>query len=186
MPALRIDQILVPVDFSNCSLEGLRYAIQFAQKFGAKITALHVLDLGYAQPKDILATRDLTPFARAARKEGQEQMRRFVRRAKFRGVRFETAFVIGTPVEQISDFALAKDFDLIITSTHGLTGFKHVLIGSIAEHLMRESRVPILVVPSHPEVRAANLTSTRTRRPQRRQKNEKERKGKQGAIRPRS
>jgi nucleotide-binding universal stress UspA family protein len=49
-PALRIDKILVPADFSRCSLEGLRYAIQFAQKFAAKITVLHVLDLGYSQP----------------------------------------------------------------------------------------------------------------------------------------
>ena len=160
-PALRIDKILVPVDFSSCSLEGLRYAIQFAQKFAAKITVLHVLDLGYSQPMDIRATQDLTRFARAALKDAQEQMRKFVRLVKFGRVRFDTEFVIGTPVEQISDFALAKDFDLIITSTHGLTGFKHVLIGSIAEHLVRQSRVPILVVPSHPEVRAANLAGAR-------------------------
>lgn len=163
-PALRIDKILGPVDFSSCSLEGLRYAIQFAQKFAAKITVLHVLDLGYAQPMDVHA-RDLTWFARAAIKYAKEQMRKFVGRAKFGRVKFATEFVIGTPVEQISDFALARDVDLIITSTHGLTGFKHVLIGSIAEHLVRQARVPILVVPSHPKVRAANLTGARAWRP---------------------
>jgi Universal stress protein family len=87
-------------------------------------------------------------------------MRKFIRSVKFGPVRFNAEFVIGLPVEQISDFALAKDFDLIITSTHGLTGFKHVLIGSIAEHLVRQSRVPILVVPSHPRVRADNVAGT--------------------------
>ena len=91
-------------------------------------------------------------------------MQKFVRPVKFGRAKFDTKFVIGTPVEQISDFALAKDFDLIITSTHGLTGFKHVLIGSIAEHLVRQSRVPILVVPSHLEVRAANLAGARKAR----------------------
>jgi nucleotide-binding universal stress UspA family protein len=176
-PALRIDRILVPVDFSGCSLDGLRYAIQFAQEFGAKITVFHVLDLGYSQPMDIHATRELTRFARAEVKDAMEQMRKFVRLVKFGRVKVDTEFVIGTPVEQISDFALAKDFDLIITSTHGLTGFKHVLIGSIAEHLVRQSRVPILVVPSHPEVRVANLADARKGRPQLRRKNM----GKRGA-----
>jgi universal stress protein E len=181
-PALRIDKILVPVDFSSRSLEGLRYAIQFAQKFVAKITVLHVLDLGYSRPMDVHATTDLTRFARAALKDTQEQMRKSVRLVKFGNVRFETAFVIGTPVEQISDFALAKDVDLIITSTHGLTGFKHVLIGSIAEHLVRQSRVPILVVPSHPEVRAANLIGAREWQPHFHQKTESDRNGQQGAV----
>jgi nucleotide-binding universal stress UspA family protein len=163
-PALRIDKILVPVDFSSCALEGLRYAIRFAQEFSAKIIVLHVMDLGYAQPMDVHA-RDLTRFARTATKDAKEQMRKFVGRAKFGRVKFATEFVIGTPVEQISEFALARDVDLIVTSTHGLTGFKHVLIGSIAEHLVRQSRVPILVVPSHPKVRAANLTGPRALRP---------------------
>lgn len=181
-PALRIDKILVPADFSSCSLEGLRYAIQFAKKFAAKITVLHVLDLGYSRPMDIHATYDLTRHARAARKDGKEQMRKFVRLVKFGPVRFDTALVIGTPVEQISDFALAQDVDLIITATHGLTGFKHILIGSIAEHLVRQSRVPILVVPSHPEVRTANLTGGSEWQPQLRQKTESDRNGKQGAV----
>jgi nucleotide-binding universal stress UspA family protein len=181
-PALRIDRILVPVDFSSCSLDALRYAIQFAQKFAAKITLLHVLDLGYSRPMDVTATYDLTRFARAALKDARDQMRKFVRLVKFGSVRSDTAFVIGAPVEQISDFALAKDFDLIITSTHGFTGFKHVLIGSIAEHLVRQSRVPILVVPSYPEVRAANLTGAREWHPQWRQKAESDRNGRQGAV----
>jgi len=182
-PALEIEKILVPVDFSICSLEGLRYAIQFAQKFAAKIIVLHVLDLGYSQPLGIHATRDLPRFARAARKDAQEQMRKFLRLARFGGVRFDPAFAIGTPVEQISNLALAQDVDLVITSTHGLTGFKHVLIGSMAEQLVRHSRVPILIVPSHPEIRAANLAGLRVWRPRLRQEKESDGKGKRGAVR---
>ena len=182
MPALRIDKILVPVDFSKCSLDGLRYTIPFAQQFGAKITVLHVLDLGYSQPMDINAPRDLTRFARTAIKDGTEQMRKFVKPLKFGRVRFDSRLVVGTPGEQISDFALANDFDLIVTSTHDLTGFRHVLIGSIAEHLVRQSRVPILVVPTHPEMRAANLASAREWQPRLPQKIGNASKGKQGAV----
>ena len=169
-PALRIDRILVPVDFSGCSLDGLRYAIQFAQKFSSKITVLHVLDLGHSLPMDAHAILDLTRFARTAIKDGKREMQKFIKPVKFGNIRFDTEFLIGNPVEQISDFALKKDFDLIITSTHGLTGFKHVLIGSIAEHLVRRSPVPVLIVPSHPRVRAGNLVSTRKQRSQSHQK----------------
>jgi nucleotide-binding universal stress UspA family protein len=171
-PALKIDRILVPTDFSTCSLDGLRYAIEFAHKFSSKVTVLHVLDLGYSEPMDIRAIPDLARFARAsvtwALKDAREQMRKFVRSVKFGRIKFDAAFVIGRPVERISEFALAKDFDLIITSTHGLTGFKHILIGSTAEHLVRRSRVPILVVPSHPKLRKSNLAGIRKsrRRPQ--------------------
>ena len=157
--ALRVDKILVPVDFSDCSREGLRYAIKFAGKFAARITVLHVLDLGYSDPKDMDVMEHLKGFAgasvRQALKDVRQQMRKFVKTVKFGRTKFKAEFVIGPPVRCISDFAFANDIDLIITSTHGLTGFKHVLIGSIAEHLVRHSRVPILVVPSHPGVRAA-------------------------------
>ena len=168
VPALQIKRVLVPVDFSSCSLEGLKYAIRFAEAFSAKITVLHVLDLGYAEPMYIGMPQGLTRFAREAIKDAKEEMRRFLGPVKFGRTKFGTEFVIGTPVEQISDFAISNDCDLIITSTHGLTGFKHVLIGSIAEHLVRQSRVPILVVPSHPELRRSNLAGRRKsrRRPQ--------------------
>ena len=98
-------------------------------------------------------------------KEVRQEMRKFVGSVAFGRVQADTEIIMGPPVELISDFALTNDFDLIITSTHGLTGFKHVLIGSTAERLVRRSRVPILVVPSHPDVRTANLVGTRKQRP---------------------
>lgn len=89
-------------------------------------------------------------------KEVRQEMRKFVGSVAFGRIRAKSEIAIGPPVEQISEFALANDFDLIITSTHGHTGFKHVLVGSTAERLVRQSRVPILAVPSHPGVRVAN------------------------------
>jgi nucleotide-binding universal stress UspA family protein len=64
---------------------------------------------------------------------------------------------MGAPMQEICTFAEEKDVDLIITSTHGLTGFKHVLIGSIAEQVVRHAPCSVLVVPSHPKIRIANL-----------------------------
>ena len=67
------------------------------------------------------------------------------------------AFTDGSPALDICAFAKDHDVDLIITSTHGLTGFQHVLIGSIAEKVVRHATCSVLVVPSHPKVRMANL-----------------------------
>jgi Universal stress protein family len=57
----------------------------------------------------------------------------------------------------ICAFAKDHNVDLIITSTHGVTGLEHVLIGSIAEHVVRHAPCSVLVVPSHPQTRLANL-----------------------------
>jgi nucleotide-binding universal stress UspA family protein len=164
---LRIDKVLVPVDFSKCSRAGLRYAIEFARIFAAKITVLHVLDLGYSEPKDVETLTHWRGVAgagvRQVLKEVRQEMSKFLKSVSFGRVKADRQITIGPPVRCISDFALANDVDLIITSTHGLTGFKHVRLGSIAEHLVRQSRVPILVVPSHPGVRVADLAGLRPR-----------------------
>lgn len=162
-PSLRIEKILVPVDFSSLSRDGLRYAVQFARTFASEITVLHVLDLGYSEPKEVETMEHRKGFVGASTrqvlKEVREEMRKFLSSVAFGRVRTKSAILIGPPVEQISDFALSNDFDLIISSTHGLTGFKHVLIGSVAERLVRQSRVPLLVVPSHPHLRSTNLAN---------------------------
>jgi nucleotide-binding universal stress UspA family protein len=153
-----IDKILVPVDFSDCSLEGLKYAIHFADKFAAKILLLNAVHFGYAYTADGYGMYDLSRLQEAGCKGAEEQMRRIVRRAKFGGVKFETRVKVGLPVDQICAFAQDNDVDLIITSTHGRTGFKHVLIGSTAEQVVRRANRPVLVVPSHPEERVPRLT----------------------------
>jgi nucleotide-binding universal stress UspA family protein len=168
--ACKIDKILVPVDFSGCSLEGLNYAIRFADRVAAKLILFHAVHLGYAYTSDGYAMHDLSVFTKAARKDAEQQMRQFVRAAKFGGVKFETKIAVGPPLEEICAFAKARDVDLIITSTHGRTGFEHVLIGSTAERVVRHAACAVLVVPSHPKIRAANLTrqAVRTHQPQRR------------------
>jgi nucleotide-binding universal stress UspA family protein len=152
-----ISTILVPVDFSDCSLRGLNYAIAFAGKFAAKIILLHAVELGYAYTSDGYAMYDLSELKKAAQKDAERQMAEFVKAAKFGRVPFGTAIRTGSPVEEISAFAEGRDVDLIIASTHGWTGFKHILIGSIAEQVVRHAPCPVLVVPSHPEIRSEQL-----------------------------
>jgi nucleotide-binding universal stress UspA family protein len=152
-----INTILVPVDFSSCSREGLRYAIEFANEVGAKVTLLHATYLGYIYSSEGTALYDVRGLQNAARENAERQMRKVVRTAKFGRVKYEIAFTDGSPALDICAFAKQHDVDLIVSSTHGLTGFEHVLIGSIAEKVVRRAPCSVLVVPSHPQTRIANL-----------------------------
>jgi nucleotide-binding universal stress UspA family protein len=155
-----INTIVVPVDFSDCSREGLQYAIGFANEFGAKIILIHATYLGYIYSSEGTAIYDVRGLQKAARENAEGQMRKLMESVNFRGVKFETAFPDGSPVLDICAFAKDHHADLIITSTHGLTGFQHVLIGSIAERVVRHAPCSVLVVPSHPQIRSANLAKT--------------------------
>jgi nucleotide-binding universal stress UspA family protein len=160
-PRLTVKKILVPVDFSQCSYQGLRYAIGFASQFGAKIILLHATYLGYIYSSEGTAIYDVRGLQKAARENSERQMRKFIRGAKFDNVKYETAFTDGSPGLDICAFAKGHNVDLIITSTHGRTGLKHVLIGSVAEQVVRRATCSVLVVPSHPHDRIVNLQNNR-------------------------
>jgi nucleotide-binding universal stress UspA family protein len=157
-PSLSINTILVPVDFSDCSRGGLRYAIGFANEFGARMILLHATYLGYIYSSEGTALYDVPALQEAARENAERQMRKLVRAVKFGRVKFETVLTGGSPSVDICAFAEEHDVDLIITSTHGLTSLKHVLIGSIAEQVVRHAPCSVLVAPSHPKMRATKLT----------------------------
>jgi nucleotide-binding universal stress UspA family protein len=157
---MTIRTILVPLDFSECSREGLRYAIWFANQFGAKIIIQHATYLGYVYSSEGTAIYDIRALQDAARENAQRRMRQLVRMARFGRAKVETVISEGSPVLDICAFAKDHDVDLIITSTHGFTGLKHVLIGSIAEQVVRHAPCSVLVVPSHPQTRIAKLAKT--------------------------
>jgi nucleotide-binding universal stress UspA family protein len=159
----RINRILVPVDFSSRSGEGLRYAIGFANEFGAKIILLHVTYLGYIYSSEGTALYDVRGLQEAAREGAERQMRKLVRTINFGRVKYETVFTSGSPVLDICAFAKDHDIDLIVTSTHGFTGLTHVMMGSVAEQVVRRARCSVLVVPSHPQSRLATLAKATAR-----------------------
>jgi nucleotide-binding universal stress UspA family protein len=152
-----IDAILVPVDFSRASFEALEYAIEFADRVAARLIVFHAVHLNLAFSADGYAMCDLSVLIDGARKNAEKQMQEFVRLAKFRGVKFETAVQVASPASEICDFAEERDVDLIITATHGRTGLSHLLMGNVAEQVVRHARQPVLVVPSHPEIRTTRL-----------------------------
>ena len=141
---LSISTILVPVDFSSCSRQGLQYAIGFANEFAARMILLHATYLGYMYSSEGTAIYDIPGLQEAARENAERQMRKLVRTVIFGSAKFETVFTESSPVLDICAFAKDHDVDLIITSTHGLTGLEHVLIGSIAEKVVRHAPCSVL------------------------------------------
>jgi nucleotide-binding universal stress UspA family protein len=122
---------------------------------------LHATYLGYIYSSEGTALYDVRGLQNAARENAERQMRKVVRAAKFGRVKYEIAFTDGSPALDICAFAKEHNVDVITTSTHGLTGLKHVLIGSVAEQVVRHAPCSVLVVPSHPQISGANLAKER-------------------------
>lgn len=157
--ALGFRKILVPIDFSECSMRGLTYAQAFASQFNSRLLLLNSVHFQYYVASDEYARYDLPRLMQYAEKTAREQMHDLVEKTDWGGLRLETSLKIGHAGQQICDGARDCAADLIVTSTHGRTGFKHVLLGSTAEYVVRHAHCPVLVVPSHER---PALTSSKT------------------------
>ena len=147
-----IRRIMVPVDFSGCSLTGLKYALKFAKEVGARLIVLHVTDLGPVMMTTACGDYDSPAYLDAARRRCGDRMQAFLKKVNFGRVRVDTFCVAGYCPAAIYDAAAKQGADLIIISTHGRTGLRHALLGSVAEGTVRRAGCPVLVVPSFPRV----------------------------------
>jgi nucleotide-binding universal stress UspA family protein len=144
-------RILVPTDFSKSSENALTYALALAEKFGAEVHLLHVVqDLALFIPEAVLPAPPLVPpveqFAAAAR----EALEHAIRGRQQAGITIHPEVAEGVPYEEVLRFAKQRDVDLIVMGTHGHTGLAHVFLGSIAEKVVRRAPCPVLTV-RHPE-----------------------------------
>src|SRR4029450_8691968 len=143
-----IRKILVPVDFSDCSLAGLTYAVRFAKEVGARIVVVHVADLGPVMMTTGCGDYDSPAYIKAAGRGCADQLQSFLKRVDFDGVRVHTSAVAGYCPAAIYQAAAKEDVDLIVISTHGRTGLRRSFMGGGAEGTVRHAACPVLVVPS--------------------------------------
>ena len=140
--------ILVPTDFSQCSLAGTEYAAFLARTVGATLRFFHAM---YPYTNYVFIDRAgvrLSGLAEAVEQTARQEMDALKKMDFLRGVAVQTELLPGLAADEICAAAGEPDVDLIVTSTHGRTGLKHVLIGSVAEHVARYAERPVLVVPS--------------------------------------
>ena len=143
-----IRTILVPVDFSDCSLPGLKYAIRLAREVGARVLVLHVTDRGPVMMTTGDGHYDSPAYPKAARRRCDGRMQAFLKQVDFDDVKVDTSSVAGYCPAAIYEAAEKQCADLIVISTHGRTGLRRAFLGSIAEKTARHARCPVLVVPS--------------------------------------
>ena len=139
----KIQRILVPMDFSDCSRKALQYALPFAKAFDATITLLHVVEPFVPVPE--MTGIDLTMIDGQLREGGQRRLSE-LRQEVGQNAVVETLLRVGRAETEILRAAKELDSDLILLSTHGRTGLAHVFMGSTAEHIVRRATCPVLVV----------------------------------------
>ena len=145
---LRIKSILVPIDFSTASKKALQYAVPFARQFGAKLTLLHVVEPvatpDFANSFPLMMENDKVKAA------SRGQLEHIIKEQAIAPKLVEKTLVrFGRSFHEIADAARTLKVDLIIISTHGYTGFKHALLGSTTERVVRHAPCPVLVVREH-------------------------------------
>lgn len=146
---MRFKKMLVAVDFSEPSRLAARSAAEMAADSGAALVFVHVWEPTahlYGMPAFPVAfADDYTEKARQA----MEEIRREAEQIGAKHV--STMVLTGTPWNEIVEL-LRKDesYDLVVVGTHGHTGLKHVLLGSVAERIVRHSPVPVLAVRTRP------------------------------------
>jgi len=155
---MKLSKILVAVDYSACSKHALEYAGFLAQGMGAELHLLHAWDRPYyAREQDLVIGRGGgTPrtLTEVLEETAQEDMRAFIASASIPdGVTVHHTVSSGAVASVVVEHLKNGNHDLLITGTHGRTGFKHLLLGSVAERLVRVSTVPVLTVPPPPEQR---------------------------------
>ena len=141
-------RILVPVDFSQCSLAGVKYAALFARSFDAKLHLFHALFPPNPVVIDRMSANLSGELDETRRMNAQLEMEALMQLGFLRGVQCETEIRTGYAIQEICAEIERADIDLVITSTHGQTGMKHALLGSVAEHVVRYAECPVLVVLS--------------------------------------
>lgn len=148
---LAIKRILCPTDFSECALVALERAAELARSFEATVDVLHVyhnppfiapeITVGYA------STAMGQTLAELMKSEADAGMKDFAARAAAKGIPLgEQRVVYGDAASTIVDLAKRDAYDLIAMGTHGRTGMSHVLLGSVAERVLRRSECPVLTV----------------------------------------
>ncbi len=140
-----INNILAPIDFSDYSKNALKYAVEFAKEFDAKLYLIYVVEpmiypADFSMGQIAIPSTDIDLNTRA-----EEELKNLAKTINS-DLKVETMIRTGKPFVEIIETAKEKDIDLIIIATHGHTGVEHLLFGSTAEKVVRKAPCPVLTL----------------------------------------
>jgi nucleotide-binding universal stress UspA family protein len=142
---IEVRTILVPVDFSDSAPTVLEWAAHLAEEHGSKLVLFHAyhLPVEFQQLEGAYLPPD---FWANVKQEAQQSLGRYEEQLRSNGLEVEAVVREGYAATAIVDEASDVDADLIVIGTHGLSGIKHMLLGSIAERVVQKAPCPVLTV----------------------------------------
>jgi nucleotide-binding universal stress UspA family protein len=148
---MQFRHILAPTDFSEYSKNAVVSALELARTFGAKLTILHVVDLppypaydpiaGYVPPGTTWPT-----LVADLERQATQDLAQLVPEAESSDVEVVRLVAVGSPRGKIIDTAEAEQVDLIVMATAGRSGFSRLIMGSVAERVIRTATCPVLTI----------------------------------------
>lgn len=145
---INFQKILCPVDYSNCSMSALTYATELALKDSARLYLLYVKDERVSDYGGLKFDAEFNHTAETV--TGMEQKLRSSIPEEIRcSINVEILIRAGVPFEEILKVARDNVTDLIVMGTHGRTGITHMVIGSVAEKVIRNAPCPVLCIRNY-------------------------------------
>ncbi len=142
---LPADKIMAPTDFSKASRFAIRQASQLAEHFGAELVVAHVIE-PVSVPPDLDYGVDSPIYEPGLYRECEERLQDLVRSQMPEKIPVRTVLCYGDAPREICRIARDEGVDLIVLSTHGLTGWRHLVFGSVAEKVVRLAGCPVLTL----------------------------------------
>ncbi|MCX8057662.1 MAG: universal stress protein [Ignavibacteria bacterium] len=140
-----LERILVPTDLSQLSLVALEYANSIAETYDAKVFLVYVCE-NVPSPKKQKKYPQLTENIKELKKKIKEELKDIAIEKLNLAEEVEIVLLDGNPYKEILRFAVENQVGLIVVASHGRTGFSHLLMGSVAEKIVRYSPIPVLTV----------------------------------------
>lgn len=137
-------RILSPTDFSAASLEALDRAVEVATSFQAELLLVHVVEPMPAVTPDFGYGLEVAPYEDGVYADTEERLQEVIERRVPPEVKSRALLRYGEPSREIVKIAEEENADLIVIATHGLTGWRHLVFGSVAEKVVRLAGCPVL------------------------------------------
>jgi nucleotide-binding universal stress UspA family protein len=143
----KVNKILYPTDFSEASLEALKYAVSFARSCQAKLILMHVVNEKiFSEGLSLARISAPESLGQELAAEASRQLRMIIPADQRQGLDIEMVILNGNPSVEVIRYAKDNQIDMIVIGTAGRSGVEHMMFGSTAEKVVRAAPCPVLSV----------------------------------------
>lgn len=138
--------ILIPTDFSDCANAASQFGIQFAKMSGAKIDFIHLMSTPVDWVKLSIEKESNYPETGAKIGHAKNELNQWIKNADNEDIEASQSLIFNKSIDEVFSLVENRQIDLIMMGSHGSQGFKEFIIGSNAQQILRNSKVPVLII----------------------------------------